>query len=513
MTDFLEMFRHWNAGRSQVQIHAALNIDPKTIRKYVAPALDEGLRPSPTEVFDEQLWQQRLERWFPELGDPVARALTWSMIAPHRQWITDQLAVPVTVATIAQRLRDDHGVDVSESTVRRYIATTFAEQCLEGAVTVPRGAVEPGSEAQIDYGRLGMWFDPAAGRRVAVWVFAMILACSRALFVQPVLRMDQRSWNASHVAAFEFFGGVPARLVCDNLKTGVIRADLYDPQINLAYGELASFYGTLIDPARARKPKDKPRVERPMPYIRDSFFAGREFTCLAQMQAEALRWATEVYGTHKHRGLDGQTPASVFAAVERDALIALPQRPFESVLYTLGRLGTDCHVKSGKAFHSAPWRLIGQQLTIRTAGDVVQIFHDRAVVATHVLHLCGRSTNFEHYPPHKIAHTLRSVSWCRSQAEQIGPGAVAIVIELSTVNAIHRLRAIQGIIGLRQKYTDDRLDAACARALAVGDPRYRTVKGILAAGTEHGQEPPARNTPAPPAMLRGPDAFDTERTA
>ena len=160
---------------------------------------------------------------------------------------------------------------------------------------MPRGAVEPGSEAQIDYGRLGMWCDPASGRRVAVWVFAMILSCSRALFVQPVLRMDQTSWNASHVAAFEFFGGVPARLVCDNLKTGVTRPDLYDPQINLAYGELAAFYGALIDPARARKPKDKPRIERPMPYIRDSFFAGRDFASLPQMQAEALRWC--------HRGL------------------------------------------------------------------------------------------------------------------------------------------------------------------------------------------------------------------
>ena len=166
--------------------------------------------------------------------------------------------MPVTVAMIAQRLRDDHHVEVSESTVRRYIATTFTEQRTEDRVTVPRGAVEPGSEAQIDYGRLSMWCDPASGRRVAVWVFAMILSCSRALFVQPVLKMDQVSWNASHVAAFEFFGGVPARLVCDNLKTGVERPDLYDPQINLAYGELAAFYGTLVDPARARKPKDKP---------------------------------------------------------------------------------------------------------------------------------------------------------------------------------------------------------------------------------------------------------------
>jgi hypothetical protein len=109
---------------------------------------------------------------------------------------------------------------------------------------------------------------------------------------------------------------------------------------------------------------------------------------------------------------------------------------------------------------------------------------------------------------------LRTVTWCRTQAEQIGPGAVAVVAELSTVNAIHRLRAIQGIIRLRDTYGDARLDAACARALAVGDPNYRTVKGILAAGTEHGDEPTGRQpVPAPPAMLRGPEAFGTERTA
>jgi Mu transposase-like protein len=163
--------------------------------------------------------------------------------------------------------------------------------------------------------------------------------------------------------------------------------------------------------------------------------------------------------------------------------------------------------------YSVPWRLIGQQVTVRTVGDVVQIFHNHTVIATHVLHLSGRSTNFEHYPPHKIAHSLRTVSWCRVQAERIGPGAVAIVAELWQVNAIHRLRAIQGIIRLRDTYGDARLDAACARAIAVGDPGYRTVKGILSAGTEYGDDRSGRPAEMPPAMLRGPAAFDTEQTA
>jgi hypothetical protein len=142
VTDFVEMFRHWNAGRSQVQIDEALGIDRKTIRKYLAPALAEGLQPCPDE-FDDELWRARIRRWFPELVDPAARALSWPLIAAHHPWIAGQLKVPVTVATIAQRLRDNHGVEVSKSTVRRYIATTFAEGRLEDKVTVPRGAVEP----------------------------------------------------------------------------------------------------------------------------------------------------------------------------------------------------------------------------------------------------------------------------------------------------------------------------------------------------------------------------------
>jgi hypothetical protein len=108
----------------------------------------------------------------------------------------------------------------------------------------------------------------------------------------------------------------------------------------------------------------------------------------------------------------------------------------------------------------------------------------------------GPRTRSEHYPPHKVAHPLHSVTRYRTQAEQIGPGAVAIVTELSTVNAIHRLRAIQGIIRLRGTCGDARLDAACARALHVGDPNYRTVKGILVAGTGRGDEPPDNPTPS-----------------
>jgi len=239
LLDLVELFTHWHAGRSQVALSASLGIDRKTVRKYLAPAIADGVEPSGEPLSAEQ-WAELIGGWFPELSDPAARASTWPLFAPYHDRIKAWLDADVTVATIAQRLRDEHQVAASESSVRRWITTHFAEELAREKVTVPRGPVDPGSEAQIDCGRLGMWLDPATAKRVAVWAFVMVLSCSRHRFVRPVIRMDQTTWCACHVAAFEFFGGVPARLVCDNLKTRVDKPDLYDPKIYRSYAELAT---------------------------------------------------------------------------------------------------------------------------------------------------------------------------------------------------------------------------------------------------------------------------------
>ena len=141
----------------------------------------------------------------------------------------------------------------------------------------------------------------------------------------------------------------------------------------------------------------------------------------------------------------------------------------------------------------------------------MQIVHDNTVVATHVIHHCGRATDFEHYPPEKIAFTMRNPTWCRRVAAEVGPACTQVIAEFMAVNAIHRLRSAQGVLALRKTVGDGRLNAACARAIAVGDPNYRTIKGILAAGTElDGITESA--APQAAAYLRGPEAFDTDPT-
>jgi len=134
--------------------------------------------------------------------------------------------------------------------------------------------------------------------------------------------------------------------------------------------------------------------------------------------------------------------------------------------------------------YSVPWRLLGQQVHARSTATMVQLVHEGAVVATHVRRERGRATNVAHYPPEKIAFHMRTPTWCRDVAGEVGPACAEVVATLLEVNALFRLRAAQGVLGLRDKHTPTRLEAACAKAIAVGDPSYRTIKGILIAGTE-----------------------------
>jgi transposase len=511
VVDIVEVLQHWHAGRPKSVVASSLGVDPKTVRKYVLPAEDAGLVPGGPPLSRAE-WAELVRGWFPELVDARVRSLTFPTIDAHRQRIKDMLETN-TVTTVHQRLRDEHGLAVGISSFRRYVASEFAEESTRDRVTVLRPDVPAGEEAQIDYGLLGSWLDPVAQRVRRVWAFVMVLACSRHMFVRPVLSMDARSWVAAHVASASFFGGLPRRLVPDNLANAVDRADLYDPKFNRAYAEFAAHFGVLIDPARRAKPKDKPRVERPMPYVRDSFWRGRQWASEADMQAGALVWCATVAGVRSHKSLDGASPLAVFDAVEASALIPLPPTPFELASWSSPKVGDDCHIRVGKALYSVPWRFIGRHVDARTTERTVEVFVDGEVVKTWARIERGKQTDWSDYPPEKVAFFMRTPTWCRRKAMELGDSVTAVVAQLLEVNALHRLRSAQGVVGLAERYTPQRLDAACARALAVGDPSYRTVKGILVAGTETDDPPPAK-APSASAHLHGPARlFDAEGNA
>jgi hypothetical protein len=287
----------------------------------------------------------------------------------------------------------------------------------------------------------------------------------------------------------------------------VDKPDLYDPKINRSYAEMAAHYGCLVDPARALKPRDKARVERPMPYVRDSFWRGREFASLEQMQAGAVRWSAEVAGGRACRPLDGAAPAAVFEAAEKDALRPLPAGAFALATWATAKIGPDIHAQVDKVLYSVPWRHIGKTADVRLTGTMVQFFIGGDLVKSHPRKIRGKQTDFGDYPPEKIAFHMRTPAWCRRQAAAIGPACAQVIAELLADNALYRLRAAQGVVGLADKHDPGRLEAACAKALAAGDPSYRTVRGILAAGAELDRLPAAAGDGGAPAFLRGPASF------
>jgi transposase len=504
--DVVEILLHWHAGRPKAEVARALEVDRSTVRKYTAKAEAEGFVPTVGGPYSRDEWAAHVREWFPELIDPRARSLTHALIEPYRETVIEMLKAS-TATTVHQRLRDEQGLTVGLTSFRRWLWREFPEEASRSAATPWRPEVEPGEEAQIDYGYLGRWFDQGQQRWRRVWAFVMVLAYSRHMFVRPVLTMDQRAWTACHVEAFSFFDAVPSRLVCDNLKTGVLKPDIYDPRLNRSYAELASHYGCLIDPARAAKPKDKPRVERQMPYVRDSFWSGRDWTGVADMAEGALRWCAEVAGPRSHRSLEGATPVSVFTSSEKATMLTLPPAPFELASWTKRVVPPDCYVKAtGKAIYTVPWRFIGRTLDARESDRRVEFYSDGELVKTWARVERGRQTDWSDFPPEKVAFFMATPQWCLRRAAELGVSVKSLVEGLLATNALYRLRQAQGVVRLADKHGAERLDAACRRAIDVGDPSYKTVKGILAAGTEHDGEEESPQ-PLAAAHLHGQEAM------
>jgi transposase len=513
VVDITEILVHWHAGRSISEIARSLGVDRNTVRKYTEAAQEAGIQPGEAPIGATR-WAELIGEWFPHLVSTELQHPRFAEIAPFHELIGQMLKTN-TVTTVHQRLRDERGLGVSITTFRRYVWATMPDhQAGRARVTVRKDDPPPGQEAQIDYGYLGQWTDPATGRGRRVWAFVMVLSASRHLFVRPVLAMTLAAWIQAHVLALGFFGGAPRRLVTDNLKASVIRPDLYDPKLNRTYAELASHYGLLIDPARARKPKDKPRVERPIPYVRDSFFAGRDFPSLEAMQQAAVTWSLEVAGRRACRPLGGAQPLVVFQATEQPALLGLPLEPYELAAWATPKVAADCHISVDGALYSVPWRLVGRHVDVRSTPRLVEVFCDGELVKTHRRAQRGRRhTDWGDYPPEKVAFLEKTPAWCRQRAHDTGPHVARLVAELlagPAGHAQHHLRAAQGVLRLAERHDTGRLDAACQRALAAGDPSYRTVKGILAAGLEAVPLPAETTTGQAagiPALLRGPAAL------
>ena len=504
VADDAEILVHWRAGRGIRQIARSLGYARNTVRERIAQATEAGFGQQGPPLSAAE-WRAVLAAAGAGQAMPVPGG---SQLEPLRERIAESLKESTT-ATVWQRLRDAGEVDLGVRTFQRYVRVRI--RALDPArVTVLLPAPAFGEAMEIDYGRLGLWTDPLGGRRHTVWAFVVTLRGSGMHFVRPVLRMDQATWIRCHQEALAFFGGSARLWVCDNLKTGVLKSDLYDPQFNRAYRELAEHHGALIDPARALHPKDKPRVERAMPYVRDSFWSGQAFTSIETMVEAALVWCREVAPRRRHPHLR-LSVGEVFREREQPALLVLPERPFAVVAWRQVKAHPDCHVAIDRVLYSVPWQHVGKTLAAKIGASLVELFDGDELVKTHPLAARGRQTDQADLPPDKVAFLMRTPAWCRKRAAEAGPAVAALVDDLLAEGSLTRLREVQALLRLSDTYDSARLDAACALA-ATADGRMKTVRNLLRAGLDQRQLELALPTTAA-AYLHGPEAITGEAAA
>ncbi len=415
------------------------------------------------------------------LGRRTVKSSSVSLAEPFRDAITHWWSQGIQGTTIHAALVRRHGFRGSYSSVRRFL------QSVEGAHPRVSTVLEfdPGEAAQVDFGKGPELVDPRTGELVCTWVFVMTLAWSRHAYAEFVTDQTVATWLGCHRRAFEWFGGGVSRVIIDNPKCAITRACYHDPDVQRAYAECAEAYGFKIDPCPPRDPRKKGRVESGVKYIKRAFLPLRELGDLANANNQLWAWLMAEAG-HRIHGTTHERPLNRFADTEREFLQALPPRPPELAVWKKLKLHPDCHVQFEKAYYSAPYRLARQPLWLRATETTVQLFLEHELVATHPrLHRPGqRSTIDEHLPPEHLAYKRRDPQWCLRQAQQIGTACHALIERLFTHRVLENLRAAQSVLALAKRFGTQRLEAACHRALAFDDPKYRTVKTILENGID-----------------------------
>jgi transposase len=502
-----EVLRLWLAGEGFRSIERLSAVDRKTVRRYVRAASEFGLdREAGEEQLSDEFIGGVVEAVRPHRRD--GRGEAWHVLEAHHaqleQWLVRQKLTVVKTHELLGR----QGVAVPQRTLHRY-ALEVLDVGRGRGVTVRVADGEPGGELQVDFGRMGLVFDPATGRNRVTHALILTACFSRHCFVWLTFTQTLDAVIDGFEAAWGFFGGVFRTVIPDNVKAIVDAADPLEPRLNQAFVEYAQARGFRIDPARVRRPQDKPRVERTVPFVRGSFFAGECFVDLADAQRRAEGWCRQRAGMRVH-GTTQQRPAEVFALQEAPRLLAAPAQRYDLPRYATAKVHRDHHIEVARALYSIPGNLIGQRVEVRADRQLVRVFHRGVLVKVHPRQAPGgRSTDPADLPSGKEIYALRDLARLQAMAAAHGPAAGDYAAALlDTPLPWTKMRQVYALLGLAKKWGSERVDAACARALELEVVNVGKIGRMLEAGTERIEIQPALpGTVITGRFARDPDHF------
>lgn len=492
---------HFGAGLSARKIAASCNIGRSTVGEYLQRAQEAGLGwPLPEDMDDTQLEAALFRRPSYSNTRPLPD-MNYLHTEMRRKGVTLQLL----------------WYEYKKACEDGYQYTQFCEYYRRSQEKLDlslRKEYRAGERVFVDWaGPEVPIVDRGTGEVAFASIFVAVLGASSLTFVEAFPSRVQANWILAHIHAFEYFGGVPEIVVEDNLKTGVAKPCRYEPDINPIYQDMASHYGTAVIPSRVRKPRDNAKAEAGVLLVERWILAAlrnHTFFSVAELNM-AIGELLERLNNKKFKKLP-YSRQELFDTLERAALKPLPSERYPFIQWKTAKVNIDYHIEVDRHFYSVPYQLVNEQVDVRLGTHLVEVLFKNKRVASHVRsYIPGRATTC---PEHRPKAHREYLEWTPSRiiawAEKTGPHTAKLVeaIMAAKPHPEQGYRACLGIIRLGDKYTPQRLEAACKRSLAIKAHSYKSVKSILKTGLD--QMPLVSKTLAPGPThenIRGPEYY------
>ena len=453
-------------GWSYRRIQRETGVDRETVARY-----DPGREPKPAKV---------------STGPASA-------CEPYRSIIEAAVAKGLTAQRIWQDLNEDYHFSHQYASVKRFVRTVKRRRPEVAAVMEH----PPGEEAQVDFFQGPVTLDHTIGRWRRPWVFRMTLSCCSHSYEEPMWRQDKVSYIRAHENAFLDFGGVPRVVRLDNLKAGVARACLYDPDISELYAAFAKHWGFVPLPSRPRHPQEQGVAERGGGYVKDNALKGRRFDSLEELDTFLKHWNRTIARVRIH-GTTRKQVYTHFLEVEKPALKPVPEERFSLFEVGTRTVHPDGYVEVARAFYSVPDRLLGEEVRVYWDERLVRIYHQGQCVGVYTRAPAGTFNSLdEHRPAHKPARQQAYQANLLTKAEHIGPRALSWAQGAIEERDVRAYRLLQGMISLTRKHPRVRVNWACGIALERRLFRYKPLRRLV--------EQAAARSPAPPPLRQSHD--------
>ena len=497
----------WTLKRSHRETARSLGISPGAVASVMSRAHQIGLTWDALERLTDDALEERL--YGPKITGRVARP--W----PDSAWIHAELRrAGVTLELLHLEYLEQHPDGYRYSAFCAHYRDWLARQRLS-----MRQVHKAGEKLFVDYsGKKPEVVEAATGVVRPVELFVAVLGASNYTYAEATETQRSADFIHSHSQAVEFLGGVPALVVPDQLKTGVRDACRYEPILQRTYEEWAAHYQTAILPARPAKPRDKAKVEVAVQVAQRWILARlrhQTFFSVAALNVRIRELLVDL-NARPMKGYGGLSRRDLFDRFDRPALRPLPGERFVYTEWRQARVNIDYHVDVERHCYSVPYRLVHQTLDVRVSATTVEVFQRGTRLWVHRRsHHAGFTTIPEHMPHAHRAHLEWSPSRLIRWGATVGPHTAALVEQIlaSRPHPEQGYRSCLGLLRLAKQYGPERVEAASARAVAVGARSYRHVEAMLKHGLDRvplDADPPSPSPRPTHANVRGPVYYQQE---